>query len=59
MAAQPIHVSDVSTPINSDSGYYTETDFAAWHVQSSRIMREFEIGADVGTTRTGPQYEDS
>ena len=59
MAAQPIEVLDVSTPINSYSRYYTETDWAAQHVESSRIMREFEFGADAGTKKTGPQlYED-
>jgi hypothetical protein len=50
MDAQPIEVTDGSTPINSYSRYYPETDLAAWHVQSSRIMREFAIGADAGTT---------
>jgi hypothetical protein len=59
MDAQPNEVTDGSAPINSYSGYYPETDWAALHVQSSRIMREFAIGADTGTTKTDPQlYKD-
>jgi hypothetical protein len=59
MDALPIEVSDVSTPINSYSRYYQETDWAPRHVQSSRIMREFKVGADPGRTKTSPQlYKD-
>jgi hypothetical protein len=59
MDAQPIEVTDGSTPIKSYNGYYPATDWAAWHVESSRIMRELAIGADAGTTKTSPQlYED-
>jgi hypothetical protein len=55
MAAQPIEVSDVPTPINSYTCYYPETHWASCHVQASRFMGELEIGADPGFPQI---YED-
>jgi hypothetical protein len=54
-----MEVDDVATAINSYCFYYLETDWASQHVQLARIMREFAVGTDEGTTKTGPQlYKD-
>jgi hypothetical protein len=54
-----MEVDDMATTINFYCRYYLETNWASQHVQLARIMCEFAVGADEGTTKMGPQlYED-